>query len=149
MRPRIGQGIFQFKSLLEFQRRPQCVAEDGTDHGTAKLILQVGSHERGHGDGDEEEAANDNHSTREGEPRVGSPKSLTEETIATGTPKRLRLSKSKRRATRLHLTRGRFVYMLYNGGYGAQNRKVERKQTYMKIQPLSKGSKIHKSRRIE
>ena len=52
--------------LLEFQRRAQCVAEDGPDHGTAKLIPQVGGHERRHGDGDEEEAAKDNHSTRKG-----------------------------------------------------------------------------------
>ena len=45
-----------FNHLLELQRRAECVAEESTDHGTAKLIPQVGDHVRGHGDGDEEEA---------------------------------------------------------------------------------------------
>ena len=45
-----------FDYLLELQRRAECVAEESTDHGTAKLIPQVGDNDRGHGDGDEEEA---------------------------------------------------------------------------------------------
>ena len=104
----------------EFQRRAQCVSEDGTDHGTAKLIPQVGGHERGHGDGDEEEAADDNHSTT----NDGGTELRRGLALATGslTPKRLAKSRLDRVAvSRLSpVLRGRFVYMLYNGGRSAK-----------------------------